>query len=91
MRPTVLRFPKGGVGAEFDAVGRTADGVDVLREAAHAATCCIVAVGPMAQLALEVAERLAAQGIGATVVDPRWVVPVPREHHRARRAATASS
>jgi len=27
---------------------------------------------------LDVAERLAAQGIGATVVDPRWVVPVPR-------------
>jgi len=24
-----------------------------------------------------VAERLAAQGIGATVIDPRWVVPVP--------------
>jgi 1-deoxy-D-xylulose-5-phosphate synthase len=34
-------------------------------------------VGPLAGLALEVAERLEAQGIGATVVDPRWVVPVP--------------
>ena len=32
----------------------------------------------MADLGLKVAERLAAQGIGATVVDPRWVVPVPR-------------
>ena len=30
----------------------------------------------MTQLAVEVAERLRAQGIGATVVDPRWVVPV---------------
>lgn len=38
----------------------------------------IVTVGPMARTGLEVAERLAAQGIGATVVDPRWVVPVPR-------------
>ena len=35
-------------------------------------------VGPMAELGLQVAERLAAQGIGATVVDPRWVVPVPK-------------
>jgi 1-deoxy-D-xylulose-5-phosphate synthase len=35
-------------------------------------------VGPMATVGLDVAERLAAQGIGATVVDPRWVVPVPR-------------
>jgi 1-deoxy-D-xylulose-5-phosphate synthase len=31
----------------------------------------------MAKIGLQVAERLAAQGIGATVVDPRWVVPVP--------------
>ncbi len=37
----------------------------------------LVAVGPFASMALEVAERLEAQGIGATVVDPRWVVPVP--------------
>ena len=30
----------------------------------------------MAAVALDVAGRLEAQGIGATVVDPRWVVPV---------------
>jgi 1-deoxy-D-xylulose-5-phosphate synthase len=75
--PTVLRYSKGSVGTEFEAVRRTDDGVDVLREAAHK-DVLIVTVGPMAKLGLEVAERLAAQGIGATVVDPRWVVPVPR-------------
>ena len=74
--PTVVRFSKGEVGADFDAVRRTPDGVDVLREAAHK-DVLIVTVGPMAGLGLEVAERLAAQGIGATVVDPRWVIPVP--------------
>ncbi|TPX04210.1 1-deoxy-D-xylulose-5-phosphate synthase, partial [Schumannella luteola] len=74
--PTVLRFSKGSVGNEFDAVRRTDDGVDVLREAAHR-DVLLVAVGPMASLAMRVAERLAAQGIGATVVDPRWVIPVP--------------
>jgi 1-deoxy-D-xylulose-5-phosphate synthase len=74
--PTVLRFSKGSVGTEFDAVRRTADGVDVLREAPHR-DVLIVTVGAMAKLGLQVAERLAAQGIGATVVDPRWVVPVP--------------
>jgi 1-deoxy-D-xylulose-5-phosphate synthase len=74
--PTVLRFSKGSVGGEMDAVRRTEDGVDVLREAAHR-DVLIVTVGPMAKLGLQVAERLAAQGIGATVVDPRWVVPVP--------------
>jgi 1-deoxy-D-xylulose-5-phosphate synthase len=74
--PTVLRFSKGTVGNEFDAVRRTSDGVDVLREAAHR-DVLLVAVGPMAGLAMRIADRLAAQGIGATVVDPRWVIPVP--------------
>jgi 1-deoxy-D-xylulose-5-phosphate synthase len=75
--PTVVRFSKGSVGTEFDAVRRTADGVDILREAPHR-DVLIVTVGPMAGLGLQVAERLAAQGIGATVIDPRWVVPVPQ-------------
>ncbi len=74
--PTVVRFSKGSVGTEFEAVRRTSDGVDVLREAGHR-DVLIVTVGPMAKLGLQVAERLAAQGIGATVIDPRWVVPVP--------------
>jgi 1-deoxy-D-xylulose-5-phosphate synthase len=37
----------------------------------------LVAVGPFAAMALAVAERLRNQGIGVTVVDPRWVLPVP--------------
>lgn len=37
-----------------------------------------MSVGSMATTALNVADLLAAQGIGATVVDPRWVVPVPK-------------
>ncbi|MDB5280886.1 MAG: dxs, partial [Ferruginibacter sp.] len=75
--PTVLRFSKGSVGSEFEAVRRTSDGVDVLREAAHK-DVLLVTVGPMAGLGLKVADRLEAQGIGATVIDPRWVVPVPQ-------------
>ena len=31
----------------------------------------------MASLCLDVADRLAHQGIGVTVVDPRWALPVP--------------
>ncbi|UOE45263.1 1-deoxy-D-xylulose-5-phosphate synthase [Agromyces larvae] len=75
--PTVLRFPKGAVGVEYSAVRRTDDGVDVLVESDRR-DVLLVTVGPMAGIGLEVAERLEAQGIGATVVDPRWVVPVPR-------------
>ena len=36
----------------------------------------VVGVGSMAAVAVEVAERLEAQGIGVTVVDPRWVKPL---------------
>ena len=75
--PTVVRFGKGNVGNEVEAVHRMHDGVDVLREAPNK-DVLIVTVGPMAEIGLDVAERLAAQGIGATVIDPRWVVPVPK-------------
>ncbi|KQM58412.1 1-deoxy-D-xylulose-5-phosphate synthase [Agreia sp. Leaf210] len=75
--PTVVRFPKGSVGEEIAAVRRLDDGVDVLVEHERK-DVLIVTVGPMASTGLEVAERLAAQGIGSTVIDPRWVVPVPR-------------
>ncbi|WP_345802585.1 1-deoxy-D-xylulose-5-phosphate synthase [Microbacterium sp. AZCO] len=73
--PTVLRFPKGTVSPELPAVERLADGVDVLVQS-EAKDVLLVGIGPMAHLAVDVAERLRAQGIGATVVDPRWVVPV---------------
>ena len=74
--PTVVRFPKGTAGAEIKQLHRMADGVDVLHEA-PSKDVLLVAVGTMAETALKVAHLLAAQGIGATVIDPRWVVPVP--------------
>ena len=52
--------------------------VDVLRRE-PGDDVLLVAVGSMARLGLEVAERAAAQGIGVTVVDPRWVTPVAPE------------
>ena len=73
--PTVVRFPKGDVGAEIPAIERLSDGVDVLTRG-DAEDVLIVAIGPMASMALDVAERLRAEGIGTTVIDPRWAVPV---------------
>ncbi len=73
--PTVIRFPKGAVSTELPALERLADGVDVLVRS-DAEDVLIVGIGPMAHTAVDVAERRRAQGIGATVVDPRWVVPV---------------
>ena len=72
--PTVVRFPKGPPPADIEAVG-TAGGADVLVRSGPR-DVLIVAVGSMATTAVEVAERLQAQGIGVTVVDPRWVKPV---------------
>ena len=84
--PTALRFPKGAVIGSVPAVRRVG-GVDVLREpgpeddaaddAMGAPSVLMVCVGPFAELGLAAAERLAAQGIAVTVVDPRWVLPVP--------------
>lgn len=75
--PTVVRFPKGAAPEEIRAEFRTADGVDVLHRSS-AKDVLIVSVGPFAETALRVAELLAAQGIGATVIDPRWVIPVAK-------------
>jgi len=75
--PTAVRFPKGNVGEDIPALRRLHDGVDVLRDSERK-DVLFVGVGPFARLALEAAELLEAQGIGATVVDPRWVVPIPR-------------
>ncbi|MBL5973331.1 MAG: 1-deoxy-D-xylulose-5-phosphate synthase [Candidatus Leucobacter sulfamidivorax] len=78
--PTVLRYPKGAAGEPLPALHRTDDGVDVLRASADpaepAADVLFVGVGPMSRVAIEAAEILAGQGITATVIDPRWVVPV---------------
>src|SRR5699024_10316910 len=66
--PTVLRFPRGGVGTDIPALRRLDDGVDVLREvsAESAANVLIVSVGPYAVQAETEAERLAGQGSSAT-------------------------
>lgn len=75
--PTVLRFSKGTVTADIDAIRRAEDGVDILHEA-PSKDVLLLTVGPMASMGLKVAELLAAQGIGATVIDPRWVIPVAK-------------
>jgi 1-deoxy-D-xylulose-5-phosphate synthase len=72
--PTVVRFPKGAPPADVEAVDRVG-GCDVLVRSG-AKDVLVVAVGSMATTAVDVAERLTAQGIGVTVVDPRWVKPV---------------
>ena len=73
--PTVIRFPKGNAIDRIPSLDRTKDGVDILARSS-AKDVLIVAVGSMVTVAMEVHQLLSAQGIGSTVVDPRWVVPV---------------
>ena len=76
--PTAVRFPKGDVGEDIPALERR-DGVDVLAVPAEGLSedVLLIAVGPFSAMALATAELLRNQGIGVTVVDPRWVLPVP--------------
>jgi len=89
--PTVIRYPKGAVPEDIAAryrvvakAGRLVlatggiGAVDVLTEpaAGHDSDVLLVAVGAFGALAVNAASRLADQGIGVTVVDPRWALPV---------------
>jgi 1-deoxy-D-xylulose-5-phosphate synthase len=75
--PSALRFPRGGVIESVPAVERVGS-VDVLRTGDEK-DVLLIAVGAFGELGIAAAERLADQGIGVTVVDPRWVVPVPED------------
>ncbi|TDD19413.1 1-deoxy-D-xylulose-5-phosphate synthase [Kribbella turkmenica] len=71
--PTVLRYAKGEVFPDIDAIERIGE-LDVLERTGD--DVLLVGIGSMAATAMEVAQRLEAQGFGVTVVDPRWVKPV---------------
>jgi 1-deoxy-D-xylulose-5-phosphate synthase len=74
--PTALRFPRGNAPDDIPAVAQLGS-MDVLRAAAgDARDVLLVGVGSMAGVCTQVADRLAAQGIGVSVVDPRWVQPL---------------
>jgi len=75
--PTVVRWPKGTVGAEAEAVGKLGR-MDILATPAEGSgrDVLLLGAGPMAVTCVEVANRLKDHGIGVTVVDPRWVKPV---------------
>ncbi|MEU6127949.1 1-deoxy-D-xylulose-5-phosphate synthase [Saccharopolyspora sp. NPDC047091] len=78
--PTVVRFSKGSVIEEVPALERVG-GIDVLHrpDGGERSDVLLAVVGAFGETAVAAARRLAAQGIGVTVVDPRWVTPVPEQ------------
>ncbi|HEY2443164.1 MAG TPA: 1-deoxy-D-xylulose-5-phosphate synthase [Streptosporangiaceae bacterium] len=84
--PTAVRYPKGTVGGEVEAVARLGS-MDVLHEPGDAQPdVLLIGAGPMAVVCTEAARRLADQGIGVTVLDPRWLKPLDEALVEAARA-----
>ena len=73
--PTAIRFPKGAVTRDIPAFERR-DGVDVLYRG-ESADVLLVSIGAMAAIAVEAASQAYREGVGVTVIDPRWVKPIP--------------
>ena len=74
--PSMVRFPKGAVQVDIPAFERR-DGIDVLYRG-ESADVLMVSVGAMASLAVEAASSAYREGVGVTVIDPRWVKPLPQ-------------
>ena len=72
--PTAIRFPKGGVIDDIPAFERR-DGIDVLYRG-ESADVLVVSIGAMASIAVEAAAQAYREGVGVTVIDPRWVKPL---------------
>jgi 1-deoxy-D-xylulose-5-phosphate synthase len=76
-RPTLIRFPKGEINPDIPAFERR-DGIDILYRG-ESADVLLISVGAMATICVEAASQSYREGVGVTVVDPRWVKPLPRE------------
>ena len=73
--PSLIRFPKGAVNEDIPAFERR-DGIDVLYRG-ESADILLVSVGAFAAMAVESAGQAYREGVGVTVIDPRWVKPLP--------------
>jgi 1-deoxy-D-xylulose-5-phosphate synthase len=74
--PTLIRFPKGAVNPDIPAFERR-DGIDVLYRG-ESADILLVSIGAFAQVAVDAAAQAYREGVGVTVIDPRWVKPLPK-------------
>ncbi|CAB4667677.1 MAG: 1-deoxy-D-xylulose-5-phosphate synthase [Actinobacteria bacterium] len=73
--PSLVRFPKGEVQSDIPEIERR-DGVDVLHLGENS-DVLLIGVGALAHMAIDAAKEAGKKGVGVTVVDPRWVKPIP--------------
>jgi len=72
--PSVIRLPRDQVSSDLPPVGQLS-GMDILLQTDQPRVL-VVGLGPLAGTAVAVGERLSDQGIGVTVLDPVWALPV---------------
>ena len=73
--PSLIRFPKGILTPELPAFEHR-DGIDILYRG-ESPDILVISVGALADLAVEAAAMAYREGVGVTVIDPRWVKPLP--------------
>jgi 1-deoxy-D-xylulose-5-phosphate synthase len=77
--PTMLRFPKATAGPDIPAIAHIG-GVDLLyRSHCRPLDVLLVAIGALAAPCMDAARALERQGIGVTIADPRWIIPINPE------------
>jgi 1-deoxy-D-xylulose-5-phosphate synthase len=72
--PSVIRFAKDQVPADLASVDEL-NGMDILLRTEQPRVL-VVGIGQLAGTAVAVGERLSDQGIGVTVLDPVWALPI---------------
>jgi 1-deoxy-D-xylulose-5-phosphate synthase len=75
--PSLLRYPKGIISSEIPAF-ESRNGIDFLYRG-ESTDILLIAVGAMAQISVDAATQANREGVGVTVIDPRWVKPLPIE------------
>jgi 1-deoxy-D-xylulose-5-phosphate synthase len=75
--PSIVRFPKGAVAPELPAFERR-EGIDFLYRG-ESTDILLLSVGAMAAIAVEAAAQAYREGVGVTVIDPRWIKPLPSQ------------
>ena len=75
--PSIIRFPKGSVAPELPAFERR-EGIDILYRG-ESTDVLLLSVGAMAAIAVDAAAQAYREGVGVTVIDPRWIKPLPTQ------------
>src|SRR5690606_38552866 len=74
--PIAIRYPRGaGTGAKPKSQPKLLE-IGKAEVVKHGKQVAIFGLGNMCEVALEAAELLAAQGVDAAVINPRWIKPL---------------